>query len=349
MKGSAALRSLRPWHAFAVVFFASLAVGVVLGLPPQPAQAQTPEPTPTAGPATRYNGPDYCANCHTDIHDQWQSTRHALAFSSPVFQQDWQALGSEFTCLACHTTGYDPASISYATEGVTCEACHGPFQIGHPDRPMPITPDSSLCSTCHKTTSDEWLASRHGAVGVSCQSCHNPHSTAPRAETITALCTNCHKDRGDTFAHSTHANAGLECSNCHMYTAPRTGSPVGGLVPTGHTFLVGSETCINCHQDTVHSRDTILSLTGQLEQAQTTDPEALQQQLQNQEETITALEASNSTRLYTGLAQGAIIGLVTGGTAAWIVSRRLRVVVEEIEDEKGEGDDKPEAEDEPEE
>ncbi len=77
---------------------------------------------------------------------------------------------------------------------------------------------------------------------------------------------------------------------------------------------------------------------GELEQAQTVDPEALQQEIQSQQETITSLEASSSTRLYTGLAQGAIVGLIMGGTAAWIVSRRLKVIEEEIEvDDESEG------------
>ena len=109
------------------------------------------------------------------------------------------------------------------------------------------------------------------------------------AESITALCTNCHRDPGQTFTHSTHSNAGLECSTCHMATNQETVSAVGGLVPTGHTFSVGSEACIGCHQDTVHSRDTILALTGDLEQVRTVDPETLRQQIHAQEETIAAL------------------------------------------------------------
>jgi membrane associated rhomboid family serine protease len=36
-------------------------------------------------------------------------------------------------------------------------------------------------------------------------------------------------------------------------------------------------------------------------------------------------------RLYVGLAQGAIVGLIVGAVAAWIVSRRLRLVDEEGE------------------
>jgi formate-dependent nitrite reductase cytochrome c552 subunit len=133
----------------------------------------------------------------------------------------------------------------------------------------------------------------------------------------------------DSFAHGTHAEAGLECSNCHMYTAPREGDPIMGLVPTGHTFTVGSETCIGCHQDTVHTRDTIVRLTGQVEGVPEVDTESLEQQISAQEMAIQELEAQNSIRLYSGLVQGAIVGLITGGVAAWVVSRRIRLVEED--------------------
>jgi hypothetical protein len=116
-----------------------------------------------------------------------------------------------------------------------------------------------------------------------------------------------------------------------MYRAADAGPAIGGLVPTGHTFSVGSEACIGCHQDTVHTRDTILSLTGDQPPAPEVDPEALQQQVQDQEAQIQSLEASSSVRLYVGLAQGAIVGLIVGAVAAWIVSRRLRLVDEEGE------------------
>ena len=273
-----------------------------------------------------YAGPDTCGVCHEEIHTVWTDSRHANAFSSPIFQQNWAEIGSEFTCLTCHTTGYDPTTNQFAFEGVTCEACHGPFQEGHPVEPMPIRADAELCATCHTTTKNEWDASKHGQVGIQCQSCHNPHSQQPRAATITELCSNCHKERGETFTHGTHANAGLECSSCHMYTDPLSGPPIQGLVPTGHTFAVGSQACIGCHQDTVHTRDTILKLSGEVAALEEVDLQALQQQLQQQEQAITDLEASRSARLYVGLAQGAIIGLATGGVTAWIISRRLRIV-----------------------
>jgi hypothetical protein len=117
-----------------------------------------------------------------------------------------------------------------------------------------------------------------------------------------------------------------------MYTTPANASPVGGLVATGHTFVVGSETCIGCHKDTVHTRDKIVSLTGEVTQLTDLDVEALRQKAQSQEQEIASLKASSDTRLYVGLAQGALVGLATGGVAAWIVSRRIRVITEIVEE-----------------
>jgi hypothetical protein len=106
----------------------------------------------------------------------------------------------------------------------------------------------------------------------------------------------------------------------------------GGLFATGHTFSVGSEACINCHKDTVHTRDAILQASGQSSgNAPTT--EELEKQVQDQEQKIESLEAQSSVRLYTGLMQGAIVGLTLGGVAAWIVSRRIRFVEVEENDQ----------------
>ena len=294
--------------------------------------------TPSTGEISGiFVGPETCQSCHQELFNSWQSTRHAQAFSSPIFQKDWVEEGSNAFCLECHTTGFNPETKDYTHEGVTCESCHGPFQPGHPETMMAVEPDAALCANCHKSTTDEWRASKHGDANIQCQSCHNPHSQTPRAANVTELCTNCHKAMEDSFTHGTHANAGLECSNCHMYTSPRTGDPIMGLVATGHTFTVGSDTCIGCHKDTVHTRDTIIQLSGEAVPTPEITTQKLEQKISEQEMTIETLEARGSVRLYTGLAQGAIVGLVTGGVAAWVVSKRIRVVEEdENEQEKDE-------------
>ena len=321
--------SRKSWLAFFAVFTISMIAGAAISLaqPVQAAPGVAPELQTQTG---TYAGSSACANCHTDIHADWLGTRHKEAFSSPIFQRDWTEMGSQVRCLECHTTGYDRATGEYVEEGVTCESCHGPFQTGHPEAQMPITPNAELCSRCHKQTTDEWRASVHSATGIQCEACHNPHAQTPMAASITELCTNCHKERGDSFTHGTHANAGLECSNCHMYTSPRSMSPIEGLVPTGHTFSVGSEACIGCHQDTVHSRDEIIKLSGEIQNVAVQDTATLEQKIDEQNQLISSLESRSAVRLYTGLAQGAIIGLITGGVAAWVVSRGIRVI--EVED-----------------
>lgn len=311
------------WLAFAVVFGVCLAVGAAISLAHPVVAAPPVHPLNQGG---SYAGSSACAACHKDVHTDWTSTRHAQAFSSPIFQRDWSQLKNQTACLQCHTTGYNQADGTYAEEGVTCESCHGPFQPNHPKEQMPIKPDADLCASCHKSTTDEWRASPHAKVNIQCQSCHNPHAQTPMADSITELCTNCHKSMGDSFTHSTHASQGLECSNCHMYTAPREGSPIGGLVATGHTFLVGSEACVGCHKDTVHTRDELVKLGGQVLPTPEQNVDTLQKTIHAQEQQISNLETSSQSRLFTGLFQGAIIGLVTGGAAAWVVSRRIRIV-----------------------
>lgn len=332
----------KPRLAFLAVFCICLVVGGLISLN-MPARAQDDNPTEVPTPevvqpadqpavAPTYAGSDSCGECHKSIHTNWETTRHANAFSSPIFQRDWTKLGSDLQCLSCHTTGFDPATGKYVQEGVTCESCHGAFNPDHPLSPMPVQADAELCATCHKNTTNEWHASKHAAAGILCEACHDQHAQKPKAATVTELCTNCHKENNDAFTHGTHAQAGLECSNCHMYSAPRTESPVGGLVATGHTFSVGSEACIGCHKDTVHSRDEIVKLTGEVNKVSTTSIDELEKTVKDQETEITALKTQTTVRLYTGLAQGAIVGLLMGAVTAWIVSKRIRVV-EESENE----------------
>lgn len=321
------------WMAFTLAFILCVALGLAISMT-QNAYAQSPTPTPTIEstptPEANYVGSEKCKVCHEDTHKTWSKTLHSQAYSSPIFQQNWTEQGSAVSCLECHTTGYDKATGKYNEEGVTCESCHGPMVEDHPKNPMQITPDATLCAGCHKTTTDEWRASNHGQAGINCEACHDPHSQAPRADSVNELCGTCHKETGSSFTHGTHANAGLECSNCHMaVTTPA--SFTGGLFATGHTFAVGSEACIGCHQDTVHTRDTIVQLTGE-DTGEALSMDELEMKVQEQDQTIQTLESQSSVRLYTGLMQGAIVGLVIGGVAAWVVSRRIRIVEVEEND-----------------
>ena len=83
----------------------------------------------------------------------------------------------------------------------------------------------------------------------------------------------------------------------------------------------------------MHTRDEIVKLTGEVQELENADLETLQKTVGEQEQTIAKLETRSSVRLYTGLAQGAIVGLGIGVAVAWVVSKGLKVVPEE-EDEQ---------------
>jgi hypothetical protein len=74
------------WLAFILMFGLSLALGALVALSHPVDAAPSPQPT---GQDPTYAGSQACANCHKDLHADWMTTRHAQAFSSPIFQRDW--------------------------------------------------------------------------------------------------------------------------------------------------------------------------------------------------------------------------------------------------------------------
>ncbi len=128
--------------------FGLLAAAMTSSVQGSPAPHARQSPAPEAG---NYVGPGSCSAvaCHGSIravagarilqteYSTWVSQdRHARAtevLSNPVSQRMGRILGignpaQAPKCLACHALDVPPASRSrnFATEGVSCEACHGP-------------------------------------------------------------------------------------------------------------------------------------------------------------------------------------------------------------------------------
>jgi hypothetical protein len=82
-----------------------------------------------------------CATCHAEVQTTWQNGSHGKAGSDPIFLDDWSKQGKPTACLACHPTGYDPATGTYQADGV--------------ERAPHTAPDHSFqaniasCNTCH--------------------------------------------------------------------------------------------------------------------------------------------------------------------------------------------------------
>lgn len=191
-----------------------------------------------------------CAECHEIIGSHWADSQHGLATSDPVFQKAWQDAGSPGECLSCHTTGYDPETNTWVSEGIACETCHSPIPTNHPEDIMPTDISSRLCGTCHLQTHEEWADSTHAQEDLSCVRCHNPHTTELRVSDAQELCSTCHNDEVHFFGYTVHAQEGVTCLDCHLQVSDAEMGEGHGA--RHHTFTVGMETCSNCHTLDMH-------------------------------------------------------------------------------------------------
>lgn len=172
-----------------------------------------------------------------------------------------------YTCGACHTTGWKASGKdgphqdglpgiygTWASPGVTCEACHGPG-AAHAAAPtkakLSVKPN---CDTCHLRGDpnmidasgglvrhheqyEDQLASPHRALA--CTTCHQPHLSTKyglggfKGEAQT--CILCHKNQASAVGA---AKPHRTCIDCHMpYAAKSAVSDKvtfkGGTVPRG--------------------------------------------------------------------------------------------------------------------
>jgi predicted CXXCH cytochrome family protein len=208
-----------------------------------------------------------CATCHADIQEVWETGLHGQAFADPIFAQAWEAQGKPGACLVCHTTGYDPATGAFESEGVGCVSCHGPANPNHPNEPMPVDTSSDTCGACHsdpRFATENWQMSAHYQRDMTCATCHDTHTagikTVEGADSPdpSALCTNCHKEVMLNFPTSKHAAAGVTCVTCHLDTPGGSGDGTAETFETAHVapdhnFLPTVATCNKCHSDQMHA------------------------------------------------------------------------------------------------
>jgi hypothetical protein len=75
----------------------------------------------TVHPASR------CGECHGALFEEWRTSAHAVAGSSPVYQAMLARAGADAaSCRGCHTPleRFLPPADPAVVEGVSCEGCH---------------------------------------------------------------------------------------------------------------------------------------------------------------------------------------------------------------------------------
>ncbi|MBI5008758.1 MAG: cytochrome C554 [Bacteroidia bacterium] len=124
----------------------------------------------------KYIGADKCKVCHNkpakgEQYNKWMKEKHSQALKSLASQAsiDYAKKNGiadatkEPKCLKCHST-YDAVAANLrggilATEGVSCESCHGPGSAYKSPTIMKnkamalknglVIPDEKVCKTCH--------------------------------------------------------------------------------------------------------------------------------------------------------------------------------------------------------
>ena len=286
---------------------AILAVGLV-----SVAQAQEESPDPDS---------DECIGCHEGLRGHWDDSAHAQAFDNPAFQAEWKEQGEPRECLACHTTGYDPDTGTYFSEGVNCLACHYPIVANHPDEYMPTDVSSRLCGTCHTETHSEWVDSNHAQEDMACGQCHNPHTTDLRVDNTQVLCQTCHEDESHYYAFTGHASEGLLCTDCHLKV---NGEQIGkGHGSRKHSFEVDLHTCNQCHKSDMHSAVEQQAALGASEQVACYRTDAVRLPVTPEQEVYSEPQDTTSPMVYfLPAGVGLVLGVIVAPWTEGVIRRR---------------------------
>jgi nitrate/TMAO reductase-like tetraheme cytochrome c subunit len=264
---------------------------------------------------------EICAACHAKEYNAWQGSAHANPSLVPERHKEWGEGPVPEYCSFCHPNGIDTSAGPIATTGVTCVSCHGPYTDDHPPVVMPIQRTTEFCGSCHSATFHEWQSSGHGRQGITCVSCHAVHSQTTRAAEGQFLCISCHAERFHDFSEAAHGKANLTCVRCHMGDRPHDveGVRTTSRVSPSHTFVAQIEVCLECHRDTIHNSQAVLTpgveatsqpsgtLTAPLPIA-TSPP-------------IASSRPSPAGTLDVTWAGGALAGLLLGFAVAWVTIR----------------------------
>ena len=151
------------------------------------------------------------------------------------------------------------------------------------------------------------------------------------------------------YLNDLHVQQNIGCVDCHALVIPPDVAPEDGIVPTGHGFTISPQTCVACHTDALHAGFTLPGYENGASDAhptfsdQGTDegdeagPQPLIETSRvielTESQRIQALETALASSRISNLFQGAVIGLVLGGSTAWVVSQNIRSRSEEEEND----------------
>ena len=184
----------------------------------------------------RFESPEVCAECHSEIYKQWKGSMHSNAWNDPVFQALWR-LGNKETkglteklCAGCHT------AVGTVSEEILRKNEKGEYEISE------VAKHGVQCDVCHSVKKATFLETEghepHNATLVLDPSgvkrgpykdSDSPHHQTQYSELHTKadFCANCHhvfhplngfpiERTYDEWKFSVYAQNGIVCQDCHM-------------------------------------------------------------------------------------------------------------------------------------
>ena len=148
----------------------------------------------------------------------------------------------------------------------------------------------------------------------------------------------------ERYLEDIHVQKNIGCVDCHALVIPPETNPDDGIVPTGHSFDITPATCVACHTDALHAGFSLpgyenganISQGDKQSSSEDTEIGAIEPEIPIEEQSsltpeqrIEALETALASRSMTTIFQGSVIGIVLGGSTAWIIARNIRNVPEE--------------------
>ncbi|MCX6030909.1 MAG: multiheme c-type cytochrome [Chloroflexi bacterium] len=329
------LRRGLPARGWVVILPSLVIVALALAFTGRTSAAPAPQPRVLLSDLLFQQQQPLCQNCHPDEYAVWKNSVHAKATLDPEFQAQLSKSQNQQACLQCHTTGFDSGSGKFLSEGVTCEACHGPYKEGHPAGQTMKLPMESVdtCRMCHQTAFQEWEKTKHAEQKIECFDCHQAHTQGVRTGSPEKLCAACHSDQQTKLAHSVHGISGVDCGSCHMAKEMKDTATTTGvqLSVSSHSFAVPADVCNRCHSDVTHASN-VLARASQLPQVGMADAQQLQQanarvkELEDQaaemDNRLNSLRNVSVVGLGLAFGSGGFLGLLVGIGGITLLKRR---------------------------
>lgn len=210
--------------------------------------------------AADFTGDAYCRGCHSALHEQWQTSMHAKAYSDEVYRKTVEiaisdlggienpdAVAIQAFCLSCHTPigtliGDIPPKSQIAASGINCDFCHtieemkGIGNAAYVNSPGNVKrgPFVDAISPSHDTT----LSTLH-TQSEFCGGCHDvyhPTNGLPLEQTYTE------------WKNGPYPAENVQCQHCMMGQIKNAQDAVNGPkrpLIFGHVFAGGNFTLGN--------------------------------------------------------------------------------------------------------